>query len=1572
MRKTRTMWAIQWIAVLFVGFYGASGQMLNQATGALLSCDANPCKNGGACVTDVRNGSKYCQCPESHVGQYCQHVNPCYTGRATTRRCFNGGNCTVEFPGTSYLSTAVNPRFRCQCPIGFSASLCEIPIQNVCDAAPCENGGTCNLLSLSSYTCECRHGYRGPNCNKEDYCASYPCSNGGTCKSLDDGFQCQCRKGYKGVKCEEDINECAGISPCQQGAACVNTYGSYRCNCPRGYTGQDCDQVFVACRPSPCKNGGRCYVDQLDRYNMRCECPTGFTGKYCEVNIDDCVSNQCRNGGKCIDGVNSYTCQCPPQFTGFYCESDVDECQQIPTPCKNGATCVNRHGGYSCICVNGFQGDNCESNINDCSPTVCLNGGTCHDRISSYYCECPVGKTGLLCHLDDACVPNPCHGAAECTTNIVDGTYECSCPRGFNGTNCNQDIDECSMADNICEHKGKCRNTLGSFVCDCAKGYTGSRCEENINECAGNPCQNDGTCLDKIGEYKCACMPGFKGVNCEIEINECKSSPCLNGGICRDSVNGYKCTCPIGFAGQNCQIKKTNCNESPCRNGGTCLPSGLVRCRCPAGFAGDYCEENVNDCASQPCVHGTCIDGVNNFTCSCKAGYTGPRCQDRVSDCANAPCLNSGQCEDRVGTFVCRCPLGFTGERCEQRSWATDPAASACRPNPCKNNGECLIDPNTYRPGEFRCQCPEGFSGRVCENIQPKVPEFKCPRADCAAKRQNGKCDEECNNIDCEYDGQECSLRLNPWLNCTLKTRAPCWNYFRNGRCDQECNIPECMFDGFDCGAPLGVCDPVYDAYCSKNYGNGQCDEGCNTEACDYDGLDCDKDPPKPVEGILIVIVKTSIDSFRNNSPAFLRKLGRALRSIASIKKDEQGNDQIMPWSLNGGIAINPEQTTAGGVGTAVYIQLDNRKCTNDCMPNADAAAAFLAAAEQRGELNLGLPVYSVQSQADRMVTEPPGVNQNLYWLLLIFVIAIVFGGYCVVTHHNQRKRVRAATWFPEGLFDNKTGSTAVLNEHLTLPKSQADLKKSPQQGFHFSDASTVNSYCEEAEPVHNKRRKGNDDLQQRSWTHSGFDGGELKGRSDVYALTPPMQYGEDGGCGVDANAKGPGGLTPLMLATMRGNGPDNDEEHLADDMAASNIIRDLLYQGADIDAQSEKDGETALHLAARFSRPDVARLLLDNNADVNARDNAGRTPLLTAVAADSMPVFAVLRQHRKIDWTARAYDGTTALIIAVRLESNDMLDELLKIEHIDINAADDNKRTALHWAASVNNHQGCKQLLYKNAKVDVQDENGQTPLYLAAKEGSHETAQLLLDHKASPELTDDMEKTPRDIAQERHHFKVVELLDSHKEIALSPPQNFQKNIFGHYHSLNLATVVKYTHPKGVGRKGFGTTLMQHPDTGKRMKRAPLDLSLVQPPPHYHDAALYGATGGHFAPEMNWKGAANLGHSIPDLKHEFYGQPGPMNVKYPPHLMHAHNSVPMTGYNKYSTPVNANEGYLNSSPESPGHWSSSPASSDWSDGMQSPQSRLAQQSMVASTASNPAYFITANGMPADSQPLNYL
>lgn len=102
-----------------------------------------------------------------------------------------------------------------------------------------------------------------------------------------------------------------------------------------------------------------------------------------------------------------------------------------------------------------------------------------------------------------------------------------------------------------------------------------------------------------------------------------------------------------------------------------------------------------------------------------------------------------------------------------------------------------------------------------------------------------------------------------------------------------------------------------------------------------------------------------------------------------------------------------------------------------------------------------------------------------------------------------------------------------------------------------------------------------------------------------------------------------PDGFTPLMIASCSGGGLETGNSEEEEDPSAE-IITDFIYQGANLHNQTDRTGETALHLAARYARSDAAKRLLESSADANVQDNMGRTPLHSAVAADAQGVFQV------------------------------------------------------------------------------------------------------------------------------------------------------------------------------------------------------------------------------------------------------------------------------------------------------------------------------------------------------------
>jgi len=75
---------------------------------------------------------------------------------------------------------------------------------------------------------------------------------------------------------------------------------------------------------------------------------------------------------------------------------------------------------------------------------------------------------------------------------------------------CHSD-DVCGYTN--CLNNGTCRDVWNAHVCDCAAGFNGTMCEDDIDECAAHSrCENGATCIDGIASYSCNCSAGFSGL----------------------------------------------------------------------------------------------------------------------------------------------------------------------------------------------------------------------------------------------------------------------------------------------------------------------------------------------------------------------------------------------------------------------------------------------------------------------------------------------------------------------------------------------------------------------------------------------------------------------------------------------------------------------------------------------------------------------------------------------------------------------------------------------------------------------------------------------------------------------------------------------------------------------------------------------------------------------------------------------------------------------------------------------------------------------------------------------------
>jgi len=199
---------------------------------------------------------------------------------------------------------------------------------------------------------------------------------------------------------------------------------------------------------------------------------------------------------------------------------------------------------------------------------------------------------------------------------------------------------------------------------------------------------------------------------------------------------------------------------------------------------------------------------------------------------------------------------------------------------------------------------------------------------------------------------------------------------------------------------------------------------------------------------------------------------------------------------------------------------------------------------------------------------------------------------------------------------------------------------------------------------------------------------------------------------------------------------------------------------GQDINSNIAYNG-TPLHAASDGGHIDTVRVLLDHGADVNA-DRFGYRPLYSACYRGHVEIARLLLEHGSpLDGS----NGLQALFAACRIRRVEAVRLLLQY-NVDVNASDEARWTALHWATATNCPEVIELLLEYGANVNARNADNDTPLYIASRDGALESVQTLLRHGADVHIRGGDENwTPFRVATSYEHSEVARLLLEHGAI---------------------------------------------------------------------------------------------------------------------------------------------------------------------------------------------------------------
>ncbi|KAK2845020.1 hypothetical protein Q5P01_011679 [Channa striata] len=547
----------------------------------------------------------------------------------------------------------------------------------------------------------------------------------------------------------------------------------------------------------------------------------------------------------------------------------------------------------------------------------------------------------------------------------------------------------------------------------------------------------------------------------------------------------------------------------------------------------------------------------------------------------------------------------------------------------------------------------------------------------------------------------------DPWGRCPVNRE--CASKFADGKCDKQCMEPVCLWDGFDCLKDRHSCKPDYIQYCRDYYGNSHCELGCNTALCGWDGSDCfARDTPRWAKGTLILHTNVPHQHGTFNS-SLLWALSVLLQSPLKLRGSVAlaTNRNLFDFEPQQLADLLAHATPADSNGSLLFLQVDNRPCSSvpqTCFPDATEAASFLRAVishkhppfPTRPELTAVISIRGVQeeigSREEEMLKEEVKESTPVWkWAvvgisvgLLLLLPLLVFLAVRKVRQRRAEREVsdrvrhrsavasndsKAKVWAPHAVHHDQRVRSSREKEKISLKKKKKakeaekkrrreplgedairmrPLKKDQDIG---SDTDFTQSSMEDISVRCSKRQEDVTICDHRTQEQKQYRAGTSQHRRPPQPsprgwernamppplLSPPQQSAE--WCGPDGSVvlirAVRSGLDRVVLELLRAGVSVNNTDHTgrsalhwASSVNHLSLTRTLIRYGAAVDLQDNK-GETALFLAALHGCYDTSRLLLLHGANLELRDWRGRRPIDVAREAMHHQVMELLLAHQ-------------------------------------------------------------------------------------------------------------------------------------------------------------------------------------------------------------------------------------------------------------------------------------------------------------------------------------------------------